>query len=315
MIEQFAADIIRGLEASPKTLPSKYFYDEIGDNLFVEIMDMPEYYLTRAEMEIFKNQTDSLIDSLNQSPQQSFHLLELGAGDGRKTIHLLRRLMERDYDFTYRPVDISLHAIKQLEQRLTSKLPELKIDVSLTDYFNQLPQLCSSKVPQIILFLGSNLGNFNDAQATMFMEHLSENMKSGDKLLLGLDRIKSTDIILPAYNDKAGLTARFNLNLLTRINRELNANFDLKNFQHVPEYSEYTGIAVSNLKSLCDQTVIISGVDRKFTLKSEEIIHTEISRKYNLTILSDIISKTRLRVNNILSDTNSFFYDVVLNRE
>ena len=315
MTNQFAEDIKAGLTASPKTLPSKYFYDEIGDKLFVQIMDMPEYYLTRAEMEIFTQQTQALITALGQSPNQPFEILDLGAGDGRKTIHLLKGLLDQDYDFTYRPVDISPHVLSELKNYLYSELNGLKIESIAADYFSQLSELCSTDKPQIILFLGSNLGNFNDDKAGKFLRQIAQSMKVGDRILLGLDRIKPEEIVLPAYNDAAGITAQFNLNLLRRINIALGANFNLDQFEHAPHYSQDTGIATSYIKSLRAQKVTLGALSLDIDLKAGEKIQTEISRKYDLSILSNMIMNSGLALETTLSDSQALFYDIIIARE
>jgi len=314
MPDQFANDVEAGLCSTPKTLPSKYFYDAQGDKLFIEIMDLPEYYLTRAEMEVFTQQTDELIAALGQDTTLHFELVELGAGDGQKTLHLLEGLLAAGYDFTYVPVDISANVLKKLESRLTGHLPELKITPKNGDYFEQLNILYETETPRVVLYLGSNLGNLTDDKSAIFMEELSDRLKSRDRLILGVDQIKSADIILPAYNDVDGVTAAFNLNLLARINRELGGEFDLSLFKHVPEYSEKTGIAASYLVSLREQTIRIEALDRSFHFAEGGRIHTEISRKYNLNIVDNIIKNTHFQISKVMRDSQDYFLDIVMER-
>ena len=253
MSDEFAKDVAEGLLATPKTLPSKYFYDAAGDDLFIQIMDLPEYYLTRAEMEIFRDQTDALIQALGQVPDQPFELIELGAGDGQKTFYLLKGLLAAGYDFTYVPVDISSNVLEHLQRYLADKLPDLNIRTEQGDYFKRLKVLQETDLPRVILYLGSNLGNLTDDKSKAFMEKISRRLTAGDRLILGVDKKKSADIVLPAYNDSAGITSAFNLNLLTRINRELGGEFDLAQFRHAPEYDEENGIATSFIESTADQ--------------------------------------------------------------
>jgi L-histidine N-alpha-methyltransferase len=312
MFSQFAKDVVAGLGTTPKSLPSKYFYDALGDELFIKIMDLPEYYLTRAEMDIFTQQTNALIAALEQVPTMHFELVELGAGDGQKTLHLLEGLLAAGYDFTYVPVDISSHVLKQLEARLAEHLPELDIAPKTGDYFEQLNILYETETPRVVLYLGSNLGNLTDLKAAMFLEELSDCFKSADRLILGVDQIKSADIILPAYSDAGGVTAAFNLNLLARIKRELGGEFDLKTFQHTAEYSEDTGIASSYLVSLIEQSIRIELLDRSFYFAEGERIHTEISRKYDLKLVEKIIRNTRFQITGVLRDSDDYFLDIIM---
>lgn len=311
-MNQFKIDVEEGLSASPKRLSSKYFYDEIGDELFVKIMNMPEYYLTDAEMEIFQSQSEILAESL--APKKgAFDLIELGAGDGTKTIHLLRTLL-KSYDFVYKPIDISLHALDSLKQDLSELLPELKIEPQQGDYFDVLNSIASNVNPKVILFLGSNLGNMLDHNAARFLVSLDKAMNNGDSLLLGLDQKKSASIVLPAYNDAAGITKAFNLNLLTRINRELNANFDINQFDHSPEYDEEEGVAKSFITSKKDQSVTIGSLNTTYNFKAGERIHTEISRKYTEEILDELIRETDLSIEIILQDQKKLFADYILKK-
>lgn len=314
MIEQFKREVEEGLNSSPKTLPSKYFYDKKGDQLFIEIMNMPEYYLTRAEMDIFKNQTDEIIDALEVRPDQYFEFIELGAGDGTKTRELLKALNSKGYQFDYFPVDISQNALDGLEEMLSDYLPEVNVKKLQGDYFKMLSSLKDSKQPKVVLFLGSNIGNMPDDVAHNFIYSLGSNLHPGDRLLLGVDLIKAREIVLPAYNDKAGITRAFNLNLLSRINKELGGDFSIDHFEHAPEYTEEDGIARSFLKSKRAQTVYIRSIDRSFHFEAGEKIHTEISRKYNDKVLTQIIEDTDFSIAHQLTDKQGLFADYVLLR-
>jgi L-histidine Nalpha-methyltransferase len=167
---------------------------------------------------------------------------------------------------------------------------------------------------KIILFLGSNIGNMTDEQAKSFIASLSANLNKGDKIVLGVDLIKEKEVVLPAYNDAAGITRDFNLNLLERMNRELHANFDLNFFVHDPEYHESEGIAKSFLKSTKKQVVTIESINKQFVFEENERIHTEISRKYNDVILDKIIDESPLSVQHCFTDHKSWFGDYIINR-
>ena len=303
-----------GLSSTPKFLSSKYFYDDIGDELFVQIMKMPEYYLTRAEHEIFIAQSKLLIGALEVKKGIYFELIELGAGDGTKTKELLKELLQQEFTFDYIPVDISQHALDGLENALKRDFPDLNVKTKQGEYFGILETLKHSAHPKIVLFLGSNIGNLLDANAHRFIYQLGANLNFNDKVVLGIDLIKSEAIVLPAYNDSQGITAKFNLNLLERINRELDADFDCDSFDHQPEYTEKEGIARSFLTSKIKQTVKIKSLDKTFQFEAGEKIHTEISRKYNDEILENILSETDFGIVNKFSDSKNYFADYILNR-
>lgn len=314
MIESFKKDIEKGLNSSPKTLPSKYFYDEIGDDLFVKIMHSDEYYLTRAELDIFTNQTLNIISDLQLDKETYFELIELGAGDGLKTKQLLKKLVDEGYKFDYLPVDISQNALDNLETSVNKELPKVSIKTQQGDYFEVLESLKSSKAPKVVLFLGSNIGNMRDEVAAQFIYNLGSNLNANDKLLLGVDLIKSADIVKPAYNDSKGYTRDFNMNLLFRINKELGGDFNLEQFKHEPEYEESEGIAKSFIVSQTEQDVFIESINKTFHFNEGEKIATEISRKYNDQIIHNLIEKTNFSVISKLTDSKDYFANYILNR-
>ncbi|MFK8038998.1 MAG: L-histidine N(alpha)-methyltransferase [Crocinitomicaceae bacterium] len=314
MIEQFKSEVKKGLNNEPKTLPSKYFYNEIGDQLFQKIMNLPEYYLTRSELEIFQEQSSQIVHAFDMDKNQPFELIELGAGDGTKTIEILKKLVSLNYQFSYLPIDISDHALEGLISMLKQKLPTLNVVPKQGTYFNVLSDLKTSIHPKVILFLGSNIGNLLDEDAKDFMYQLGSNLQPNDKILLGVDRIKAKEIVLPAYNDSQGVTAAFNLNLLTRINDELGADFELSKFEHCPEYEVEEGIAKSFIKSKIKQSVYIQSLNQSFNFEANEKIHTEISRKYNDNILNTILAKTDLTIETKFTDTKKMFFDYILKR-
>jgi L-histidine N-alpha-methyltransferase len=314
MTETFKNDVEKGLNATPKTLPSKYFYNKKGDALFVEIMNLPEYYLSRCELDIFQNKTLDLIDKLQLDPNSYFELIELGAGDGSKTKELLRMIDAKNFKFDYFPIDISMNSLKLLKQDLSEELPNVSVQTKQGDYFGVLASLKESKLPKIVLFLGSNIGNMSDEMAAQFIYNLSATLQAGDKLVLGVDLIKPKELVLPAYDDHQGITAKFNLNLLKRINDELGGNFDLNNFEHQAEYNEEEGIAKSFITSTIQQKVTIKAMKKSFEFAAAEKIHTEVSRKYNDAILTKIIANTDFRICNKIMDSKDYFADYILER-
>ncbi|WP_027880638.1 L-histidine N(alpha)-methyltransferase [Mesoflavibacter zeaxanthinifaciens] len=314
MTNTFKEDVRKGLEQPLKTLPSKYFYDKKGDALFVEIMNLPEYYLTRCELEIFQNKTNALIEALQLKTNSHFELIELGAGDGLKTKHLLKALIDQHFNFEYIPIDISANALQLLQKDLNKTLPNVAVTPKQGDYFEVLASLKHNNKPKVILFLGSNIGNMDDVIAQQFIYNLSANLQKNDMLLLGVDLIKSEDIVLPAYNDSKGITAQFNLNILERINNELEANFNLDNFEHLPKYDAVKGIAESYILSTKAQTVSIKAMNATFDFDEGEKIHTEISRKYNDKLIHSVIANTDFTIEDKILDSKAYFADYILKR-
>jgi L-histidine N-alpha-methyltransferase len=228
---------------------------------------------------------------------------------------LLRAMAEQKYDLSYFPIDISQDALKQLEAMLLNELPALSISPHHGDYFNVLSSLKIRLHKKIVFFLGSNLGNYTDEQAADFIYQLGSNMHPGDVLVLGLDLKKPRDQVLPAYNDKQGVTRAFNFNLLDRVNRELGADFSLDAFAHRPEYSELTGVASSSLESLLDQQVSIDELGKTFSFQKGEKIQLEISRKYSDEVVKAIIERSDFNIIGKVLDEKGYFAEYVLRRE
>ncbi|MBK5209763.1 MAG: L-histidine N(alpha)-methyltransferase [Flavobacteriaceae bacterium] len=312
MLEKFIKDVDKGLSSYEKSIPSKYFYDKNGDELFIKIMHLPEYYVTRAELEIFKHQTKKIITALEINTKTYFQLIEFGAGDGLKTKELLRVLDKENYKFEYVPIDISQNALNSLQKKLSIELPNVSIKPKQGDYFEALKLLKDNHHPKVVLFLGSNIGNMTDETASKFIYRLGAFIYPNDKLFLGVDLIKSQSIVLPAYNDSQGITKDFNLNLLKRINCELDANFEINNFYHHPEYSEKEGVVRSYLVSTVEQNVSIKKIRKVYKFKKGEKILTEISRKYNDETINEMIKKTDFKIIEKLSDSKKYFSNYVL---
>jgi L-histidine N-alpha-methyltransferase len=276
----FFKDVIEGLTSNPKRLQSKYFYDQAGDVLFQEIMNSPEYYPTNCELEIFSKQCGLLAQAIS-CKGDDFDLVELGAGDATKTNFLLAYLIDQGIKFTYKPIDISENIINYLSSTLPLLLPGIKIEALNGDYLDMLSKAATgSKKRKVVLLLGANIGNMSIAEAAAFCREIREILSCGDMLLVGTDLRKNPHTILAAYNDKEGITKKFNLNLLTRINRELGANFDIDSFDHFPSYDPQTGACKSFLVSLKKQIVQIGSTAIPFL--KDEIIDMEISQKYTL---------------------------------
>ena len=303
----FAEDVIRGLSATPKFFSSKYFYDDEGSRLFQEIMKLPEYYLTKAEYEIFSTQTQKIY-SIFAPDNAPFDLIELGAGDGTKTSLLVDFFLKHKAEFTYVPIDISGEALELLTEKFAAQFPNLSIQTEQGDYFRTLETFkTESNKRKIILFLGSNIGNFSQTQAQNFFNELRALMNADDVLFIGFDLQKNPRTILSAYDDAQGVTAAFNLNLLTRINREFGADFDPENFSHYASYHPIEGAARSFLISEKEQTVFIDALNKKFEFAMWEPIFMEISQKYNLSMIDNLAQASGFRVEKNLFDDKKFY--------
>jgi L-histidine N-alpha-methyltransferase len=307
--QQFCNDVLAGLTATPKYLEAKYFYDSRGDELFQEIMNSPEYYPTNCEMEIFTQQTEALASAII-ADGSAFDLIELGAGDATKSTHLLRHLLDNKADFTYLPIDISGHVINYLNEALPATLPGLQLTGLTGEYFDMLKQAAEiSDRRKVVLFLGSNIGNMPVEDAESFCAELRRHLSPGDSVLMGVDLKKNPKIILAAYNDAQGFTRQFNLNLLTRINRELKANFDTAQFEHYPMYDPETGACKSYLISLTDQQVQLC--DETIVFKKDEYIYMEISQKYTLEQTKEMAAKTGFEPVNHFFESKEWFLDAI----
>ncbi|MGY5846504.1 L-histidine N(alpha)-methyltransferase [Salegentibacter sp. HM20] len=309
----FEEDVYNGLTSDPKFLLSKYIYDEKGDKLFQQIMDMPEYYLTRCEYNILKNHTADIADSFNGP--EGFDLIELGAGDGKKTKILLKYLQEKDFDFKYLPVDISQHVLDELETSVNKELPGVKIAPQQGTYFKTLENLANlSQRKKVILFLGSNIGNLLHKSAIDFLRNIQQAMDSEDMLFMGFDQKKHPQQILDAYNDPAGITEAFNKNLLYRINRELDANFDPEEFLHWETYDPETGTAKSYLVSKSVQTVTIKKLQLEVKFNAWESIHTEISQKYDQEIIEWLAAQAGLQIETDFRDSENCYRNYIFRK-
>ena len=309
MNKQFAQDVERGLSARPKQLSSKYFYDEAGDRLFQEIMRAPEYYLSRSEFEILEMYKEQLLAHF-LSDGKSFNLLELGAGDGFKTKILLRHFTTMECDFRYVPIDISGNVLGQLVASLEQELPELNVEAVESDYFQALKRVKeTSGRRNVVLFMGSNIGNFSEEETLTFLSQLHAQLNPGDLLLTGFDLKKDPEKVLKAYNDSTGITRAFNLNLLKRINRELGGQFQLEKFRHYPMYNPESGEARSFIISSTQQEVFIEALGRSFSFEAWEAVHVEVSRKYSVRMVEEYARKAGFAVVEHYYDCKHYFLD------
>lgn len=305
--DQFAREVLDGLQSNPKTLSSKYFYDERGNRLFQQIMKLPEYYLTGCEFEILQACQTEIAALFGQN---TFDLIELGAGDGYKTKILLTYFLETGADFRFIPIDISEAALGELRASLGQEIPSLAVMPMQGEYFQVLETMRSWKDrAKLILFLGSNIGNLTPQEAVRFLTGLRQALSPGDHLLLGVDLKKDPGTVLAAYNDPTGVTAAFNLNLLSRINRELQADFNLDQFFHWETYDPVSGAARSYLVSREAQQVFLGYWNQTIHFQPWEGIYVERSQKYHFDDLAEMADRSGFEILRHFTDTRGYFAD------
>ena len=279
----FAAEVRAGLAAQPKRLPCRFFYDAAGSRLFEQICELPEYYLTRAEQEILTRHADEIAAAVPAGAV----LVELGSGSAAKTRRLIEAFLRRQATLRYVPIDISRGALEESARRLLAEYPALEIHGLAAEYRDGLRRLRrlrradAERRPRLVLWLGSNVGNFGRPEAAAFLARVRETMAAADRLLVGFDLRKDRAVLEPAYDDAQGVTARFNLNLLARVNRELGGHFDLRRFAHRAVYAEDAGRVELHLVSRREQTVPIDALGLRVPFAAGEAIHTEDSYKYS----------------------------------
>lgn len=310
----FKNEVKEGLSSFPKHLSSKYFYDKKGDKLFQDIMAMPEYYLTGCEYEILATHTKT-IGELFRDRENGLDLIELGAGDGKKTKLLLKYMAENSFNFVYKPIDISENAVELLSKNLAHEMPSLNVDAEVGEYFEVLERLKGfNKRKKVIMFLGSNIGNLRHPKAIEFLTKLKDAMLPEDLLFMGFDQKKNPQTVLDAYNDDTGITAAFNKNILTRINRELKGNFEVEKFKHWEAYNPETGTAKSFLVATEAMDVSIKNLDLNIHFYQWETIHTEISQKYDDKTVAWLAEKSGLAIETSFSDEKDYYKNYVFRR-
>jgi dimethylhistidine N-methyltransferase len=269
------ADVIGGLAAPPRTLSPKWFYDERGSELFEQITALPEYYLTRAEHEILTGHAAEIAEACGART-----LVELGSGSSRKTRLLLDALLSAGTLERYVPVDVSDSALVAAGEALGREYPKLRVAATVTDFENDLVLSDDDPAPRMLAFLGSTLGNFDPDQRSGLYSAFRRALRPDDSLLLGADLVKDESVLVPAYNDSLGITAAFNKNVLAVINRELNADFRLEEFDHSAVWNAEEERIEMYLRSRTQQTVKIRALDLVVDFAAEEDVRTELSCKF-----------------------------------
>ncbi|MGA2218809.1 MAG: L-histidine N(alpha)-methyltransferase [Terracidiphilus sp.] len=289
IVQERVASVVReGLTARSKRLPSWLFYDEAGSRLFEEITERPEYYLTRTERRIFADHAEEMIAravgsdefDLNGIGCERLRIVELGAGSADKTRLLLQAAIARQGTVTYEPVDVSASALEGARERIEQELPEVTVVPRVEDYCHQFEIESAPGERRLVLYIGSSIGNFEPREAEQLLERVRAGLRPGDGLLLGVDLAKDEATLLAAYDDAAGVTADFNLNLLARLNRELDAEFELDAFEHRAVWNGTESRMEMHLESRTAQRVRVNGLDMEVEFGVGERIHTENSYKY-----------------------------------
>jgi L-histidine N-alpha-methyltransferase len=301
-----AVEVLSGLSDRPKTLSPWLFYDRAGSQLFEEITELPEYYVTRTEREILAEHADEIVSAAAEGRELS--MIELGAGTATKTGLLLNAAVGLQGSVTYYPIDVSETALEEARTRLEAELPEVTVEPIVADYTEGMRQNSAvSAGRRLVLYIGSSIGNFSPTDAVDVLRSVRSQLVAGDCLLLGTDMVKDTGMLLAAYDDAVGVTARFNMNVLVRINRELDANFDTELFRHRARWNEEQSRIEMHLESLMAQRVAIRGLDMAVRFDRGETIHTENSYKFSDEQVMGLLTRAGFRLRQQWSDENKWF--------
>ena len=312
MLEDFAKEVMNGLCKKRKKLNPTLFYDQKGSELFEQICMQPEYYLTVTEYKIIIENINLLLKLYDN---KEVCIVELGSGSSKKTTILLNYFLEKQNgNLHYFPIDISQEFLYKSSLNLQSDLPKVIIHPIASDYFGGLEIVTKflnsqDTIPnnKIILFLGSSLGNFKPKDAIIFLRNIREKVNKEDSLLIGFDLQKKKNILEAAYNDVEGITAKFNLNILERINKELDGEFNLKNFEHLAYYNQFKNRIEMHLISKVKQKVRINKLNQVFVFEEGETILTEYSYKYNLKSIEELANSSNFKVEKNFLDKNEWF--------
>ena len=306
----FAQELSISIRQKQKAINPKFFYDQKGSQLFEKICVLPEYYLTRTEISILK-QIDGKLQSYLDG---NFRLVELGSGSSQKTRLLIDMLTRLQKHVEYFPIDIS-KILKTSSIALQSDYKKLHITGIIDNYENGLEFVKNyDDMKNLIVFLGSSFGNFDPENGIKFLQKINSSMKKGDLFLVGLDLVKDKDVLCQAYNDSQGITAQFNLNVLSRINSELGGNFDTSKFVHHAVYNENQNKIELYLRSLSKQTVEIPNADLMLEIDEDELIHTENSHKYTISQIKQMFRITGYQIKDMWNDDNRYYSLILLSK-
>ena len=299
------SDVYRGLTARPKTLSPWLFYDALGSELFEQITELPEYYPTRTERSILSAHADRIVAAAAGCEQLA--MIELGAGTATKTGLLLKAAVKRQSEVMYHAIDVSGTALDEAKRRIEAELDGVAVVPRVADYTEGLGQIDVDGQRRMVLYIGSSIGNFEPADALQLLRDIRKELKPGEKLLLGVDMVKDREILMQAYDDAAQVTAAFNKNVLTRINRELGANFNLNLFRHRARWNEECSRIEMHLESLIAQTVSIPELELEVKLQRGETIHTENSYKFRDEAVIEMLERADFHLCDHWTDEREWF--------
>ncbi len=296
-------DVVEGLSSQPKTLPSKYFYDELGSQLFDQICELPEYYPTRTETAILQEFGGAIAQTTGPC-----EIVELGSGSATKTRILLNAYQSAGHPLRYLPIDVSETALVESSKQLLLEYSDLTIDGLISTYEPALAKLPAVKLPaRMICFIGSTIGNLQPHEYSAFLDRMARSLQPKDYFLLGIDLQKEGSVLEAAYNDSQGITANFNLNMLRHLNRRFNGDFDVDCFAHVACYSQESHQIEMYLESLKAQTVRLKALGLTVGFDSGERLLSEISRKFDLKETAQTLAAHHLPVVKTFTDQNRWF--------
>ena len=306
----FVEELSLSLNQKHKSIDPKFFYDKKGSKLFEDICKLPEYYLTRTEISILTQLQDKLPTYMNEE----FRLVELGSGSSYKTRILISILENMHKQIEYFPIDIS-KILKESAVTLLDDYENLRMTGIIDTYESGLDFVKNyDSNKNLIVFLGSSFGNFDYKPGLRFLDKINSSMKDDDLFLIGLDLVKDKDVLEYAYNDSHGITAQFNLNVLSRINSELDSNFNVDKFAHHAVYNEAENRVEIYLRSLENQTVNITKAGIALKIKQNELIHTENSYKYTIPKIKEMFSSTGFRIRDMWFDEKHYFCLILLSK-
>ena len=311
--EMLVWEVRRGLLKRPRCLPPWMFYDARGSRIFEQITQLPEYYPTRTERNILANCSDAIIAAACPDKSEPVRLVELGAGTASKSTILLDAAVRLQSEVLYAPVDVSSDALDVACETIATSLPEVCISPIVANYVTNPPQLESFNGTTLGLYIGSSIGNFAPEEARTILRDLRGQLQSGDALLLGVDMVKDEPTLVAAYDDRDGVTAEFNLNMLHRLNRELDADFDPEMFRHRVLWNTVQSRIEMHLESTRDQRVRIAAAQLEVYFKEGERIHTENSYKFTDATIRILLSDGGFEVEQTWTDERGW-YSVTLAR-
>lgn len=302
-LPEYAGEVVEGLTSVHKTLPCKLFYDDRGSALFEQITRLPEYYLTRTELEILRNRATEIAHATGGP----LSIVELGAGTATKTGTLLKAFTRKQMRLKYFPVDISPGALEDAKKRIKRDCPAAIVKPVIADFADGFALLKNIPTRKLVLYLGSSIGNFDWSDAIAMLKRVREDLSPGDALLLGTDMVKSPEFLVPAYNDAQGVTAEFDKNILTRLNREFGGDFDLSSFQHVAEWNRSRSRMEIFLESQRTQIVNLRSLALSVRFAAGERIHTENSHKYTLEMVEQMLCVSGFKLEQSWFDHRKWF--------